>query len=141
MSNRDQMKNALQQVVIPHLRNLGFKGSFPHFRRRSDWIDIITFQFDQNGGGFVIELGRCELEGYETDWGEHISPDKVTTWYLPFNQRRRIHPRSFLRKESWFRYDTAITTKDFEDIARSALKLLTPGNKLFDGIPSNQTNI
>lgn len=129
------MKKALQQVVVPHLRELGFRGAFPHFRRRSDRIDIVTFQFDSYGGGFIIELGRCGLEGYTTYWGEHIPPESVTTWDLPMDQRARIQPRPDGGTDSWFRYDSATTTEDFVQIARSALALLPPGDKLFDNIP------
>lgn len=135
MSTRNQMKKALQQVVVPHLRELGFRGTFPHFRRRSDWIDLVTFQFDSYGGGFIIELGRCGLEEYTTDWGKQIPPDRLTTWYLPMNQRTRIQPRPGGGADSWFRYDSATTTEDFVQIARSALALLAPGDRLFDNIP------
>ncbi|WP_144697743.1 DUF4304 domain-containing protein [Fictibacillus phosphorivorans] len=47
------MDAALKQVVIPILREQGFKGSLPHFRRvNKKNIDLITFQFNRWGGYF-----------------------------------------------------------------------------------------
>jgi Domain of unknown function (DUF4304) len=52
---RQLMEQALKAYVVPVLREHGFAGSLPHFRRlRSDCVDLLTFQFDKNGGGFVI---------------------------------------------------------------------------------------
>jgi hypothetical protein len=63
-SERDNMIIELKSMVVPELRNKRFKGSFPHFRRISeDKIDLITFQFDRYGGGFVVEVGVCPPEG------------------------------------------------------------------------------
>ncbi|MEY8738422.1 DUF4304 domain-containing protein [Bacillales bacterium AN1005] len=54
---RKKMDNALKQVVIPTLREQGFKGSLPHFRRiNENNIDLITFQFNKWGGSFIVEL-------------------------------------------------------------------------------------
>nr|WP_268888411.1 DUF4304 domain-containing protein [Heyndrickxia shackletonii] len=42
------MISALKKIVVPELRERGFKGSFPHFRRIfENKIDLITFQFDK----------------------------------------------------------------------------------------------
>lgn len=44
----DSMIAALKAVFVPVLRERGFKGSFPHFRRiRPDRIDLLTVQFDK----------------------------------------------------------------------------------------------
>jgi Domain of unknown function (DUF4304) len=67
---RDQMIAALREVVVPVLRNMGFSGSFPHFRRiRESQIDLLTFQFDRHGGSFVVEVATCAPEGFTTHWG------------------------------------------------------------------------
>lgn len=58
---RDKMIAALQELVIPVLRQGGFVGRFPHFRRvRSECMDLLTFQFDKWGGGFVVEVGTLQ---------------------------------------------------------------------------------
>lgn len=47
-NEREMMDNALKKVVIPFLRQQGFKGSLPHFRRMNENnIDLITFQFNK----------------------------------------------------------------------------------------------
>lgn len=102
---RSGMNLALKTLVVPHLRQAGFKGSLPHFRRAtSDGIDLLTFQFDLQGGGFVVELARCPSSGYVTHWGKEILPTKVTAWDLPPKMRTRIQPRVGLGTNEWFRF-------------------------------------
>jgi hypothetical protein len=49
------MIKLLKGIFIPLLRDRNFKGSFPHFRRTENGrTNLLTFQFDKNGGGFVI---------------------------------------------------------------------------------------
>ena len=105
-SKRKEMDRALTAFVLPMLRAQGFKGSFPHFRRsREQGIDLITFQFDRQGGGFVVEIARCAAEGYVTDWGEAIAPGKVRAWDIPPRGRRRIQAHPSGGTEGWFRFD------------------------------------
>ena len=98
------MVKALQETVVPTLREAGFKGSFPHFRRiRDDQIDLLTFQFDRHGGGFVIEIGKCPPEGFTTYFNEFIPPNKVTAWDV--NRRYRLQRENRFSLSDWFRYD------------------------------------
>ena len=81
---------ALREVVVPVLRDMGFSGSFPHFRRIRDWqIDLLTFQFNRYGGSFVVEVAFCAPDGFTTHWGKHILPNRV--------RAHDIHPRQRLR--------------------------------------------
>ena len=42
------MISALKAIVVTTLRDTGFSGSFPHFRRRrGEQLDLLTFQFSQ----------------------------------------------------------------------------------------------
>jgi len=101
------MDIALNEVVVPALQASGFKGSFPHFRRPSfEAIDLLTFQFDKWGGGFVIEIARCSAEGYHTHWGKHIPPSKVRAWDLNPSLRYRVPPISGDGMDAWFRFDS-----------------------------------
>ena len=103
---RKAMDEALRKEVLPKLHALGFKGSLPHFRRlASGGLDVLTFQFDRHGGGFVIEVARCSQEGVTTTWGKTIPPNKVTTWDLPSSWRHRIQPLSGSGTDSWFRFE------------------------------------
>jgi hypothetical protein len=62
--SRDAMIVELKRVAVPVLRSLGFKGSFPHFRRESaERIDLLTFQFSLGGGKFVVEVGSFSPAG------------------------------------------------------------------------------
>jgi len=63
----DEMVKAIKRIVAPRLREMGFKGSFPHFRRPTKaQIDLLTFQFDNQGGGFILEISRCPTDGIRT---------------------------------------------------------------------------
>jgi len=100
------MELALKASVLPTLRQSGFKGSFPHFRRvTSQGIDLLTFQFDRYGGGFVIEIARCPVEGIVTHWGKTIAADKVKASDTHPLKRRRIQQYGSSGTDGWFRYD------------------------------------
>ncbi len=101
--SRDQMIAAVREVVLPVLRDMGFTGSFPHFRRiRDAQIDLLTFQFNRHGGSFVIEVAFCAPDGFTTHWGEHIPPKKLRAHDIDPDQRPRLdsnHP------DRWFHYE------------------------------------
>ncbi|MEF0938929.1 DUF4304 domain-containing protein [Rhizobium sp. BR 362] len=100
------MVRELQASVVPCIRRTGFTGSFPHFRRIGvQSIDLLTFQFDRNGGGFLVEIARCPPDGVVTPWGERIGPNKVKAWDLNPTRRRRVVVRETGRVEDWFRFD------------------------------------
>ena len=104
--NPDDIKDALKSVFVPKLRELGFAGTLPHFRRRgTSRIDLLTVQFDRYGGGFVVEISRCPLDGVTTHWGKHIPPNKVTAHDLHPDLRQRLgSPRPGV-DGVWFRFD------------------------------------
>jgi len=64
---RNAMIAELKRVIIPVLRETGFRGSFPHFRRVGEQrIDPLTFQFSTFGEQFVVEEGvtsHCSSPG------------------------------------------------------------------------------
>ncbi|MET4080507.1 hypothetical protein ABIB40_000447 [Pedobacter sp. UYP30] len=102
---RDEMIKNLSEIVVPKLRQLNFKGSFPHFRRQtSERINLLTFQFDRSGGGFVIELANCKPDGFTTPWGLEIKPNKLTAHDV--YKRKRINSnKEGSSTDNWFRYD------------------------------------
>lgn len=123
--DRSRMIAALQAHVVPELRRRGFKGSFPHFRRSAEQrIDLLTFQFDKWGGGFVVEIAVCPPDGVRTSWGEHISPTKVTAHTV--NRRLRLGAKGEGR-DHWFRYDGVLKrlrADRYERVARAVLPYL-----------------
>jgi hypothetical protein len=76
---RSAMETALREIVVAHLRERGFAGSFPHFRRpQATHIELVTFQFYSSGGSFVVELATCPSAGVVHPWGKVVTPSKVT---------------------------------------------------------------
>ncbi|WP_211620844.1 DUF4304 domain-containing protein [Paraburkholderia domus] len=103
--SRDEMNGALKARFVPALRQLGFKGSLPHFRRQRDnRIDLLTVQFDRHGGRFVVELSQCAVEGITTHWRKFISATTVTAHDLHPNQRHRLGSLG-PNTDHWFRFD------------------------------------
>ncbi len=106
-TERDKMIKSLKEIFIPELRNRSFRGSFPHFRKTENGkTNLLTFQFDRNGGGFIIELANWNESEFKTHWGKIITLNKLTAHDL--NERQRIYPNTLTEengKDSWFRYD------------------------------------
>jgi len=123
MDLRKAMESELKTAVIPTLRSSGFTGSLPHFRRRTAGrVDLLTFQFDRNGGGLVIEVAWCEPDGVVTSWGEAIPATKVTAHDLHPNLRLRIKAAESSGTDAWFRYDQG-QTRDCAQRVLSALPI------------------
>ncbi|HEY4079887.1 MAG TPA: DUF4304 domain-containing protein [Burkholderiaceae bacterium] len=100
------MNTKLKRDVIPTLRQQGFKGSMPHFRRaRPEQIDLLTFQFDRHDGGFVVEVARCAPTGVTTYWGKVIAPGQVTAHDVHPEARTRIKPSTGSAPDFWFKYE------------------------------------
>jgi hypothetical protein len=100
--SRDAMIAELKRVVVPVLRSLGFKGSFPHFHRATATrIDLLTFQFSMGGGQFVVEIGSFPSEGYEL-YGKLIPPGEVQMRHLLRRLRLGAKDES---SDHWFNYD------------------------------------
>lgn len=102
-ADRERMIATLQARVVPVLRERGFRGSFPHFRRLTDTgLHLLTFQFDKWGGGFVVEVAWCPAEGVLGQGGAQIPPGEVTTRHV--SRRLRLGAADE-ESDHWFRYD------------------------------------
>jgi hypothetical protein len=76
--SRDQMNLALNEIVIPSLREMGFKGSFPHFHRSSgNHVDLLKFQFRLSGGSFVVEMSFADSERKNVYIDKDVSTSKL----------------------------------------------------------------
>ncbi len=107
LSPRELMDVALKATVVPVLRESGFTGSYPHFRRAHvTHLDLLTFQFDVNGGGFLIEIARCGIGGITTQTGKHIPASQVKIWDLHADDRFQIKPGDGSGTGNWFRYES-----------------------------------
>lgn len=88
---RRSMDAALKKLVVPNLRNRGFSGAHPHFRRiLSDRVDLLSFQFHKAGGSFVAEIGSCPPTGVLLSGTMLIPPEKVDVSYTHAGKRLRL---------------------------------------------------
>jgi hypothetical protein len=120
-NSRELMDAELKAAVVPVLRDRLFKGSYPHFRRvSSGGVDLLTFQFDRNGEGFVVEIARGSLEGFTTHWGKFIPCSKLTAWDIHPDDRHRLQPLDGSGADYWFRYENAPVAQ----VAKQVLEFL-----------------
>jgi len=120
---RKEMLAALKEVVVPVLRQQGFKGSLNHFRRMNENnIDLITFQFNKWGGSFIVELAVCPKEGTTMLWGDKILPNKVNAHHM--YERYRLGSVDLEGDGIWFNYENAKTSEDYQKVAEMTLDLL-----------------
>ena len=130
MTTREEMTVVLNSIVVPALRQRGFAGSFPHLRRPgANQIDLITFQFDKRGGGFIVEISRCGPEGVTMPWGEKIPPKKVTAHDLNPRDRLRLGCEG-PSTEHWYRYDRGNT---LESVAQKVVQQIDKAEKWWAG--------
>jgi hypothetical protein len=105
-SSKADMERELKAIVVPWLRERGFNGSFPHLRRVGQIAtDLLTFQFDRHGGGYVIEIARCPPEGIVTHWGKAIPAQAAKAWDVHPSRRKRIQAENTSGTAGWFRFD------------------------------------
>ena len=102
-----RMVGALKTRFVPALRERGFAGSFPHFRRRlPERVDYLTVQFYSAGGSFVVEVGRTGPDGFTDGPWKHLPVDKINVGHIFYN-RRRLTPRDAhggWRGREWFQF-------------------------------------
>lgn len=130
MTTREEMIAVLNSIVVPALRQRGFTGSFPHLRRLgANQIDLMTFQYDKWGGGFIVEISKCSSEGVTMSWGEKIPPKKVTAHDLNPRDRLRLGCEG-PSTEHWYRYDIGNT---LESVAQEVLQQIDKAEKWWAG--------
>lgn len=120
MTTREEMDAVFTAVLLPHLRQIGFKGSLPHLRReRSGALDLLTVQFRSTGGSFVIELGRIAPGGFDFH-GRRIVPVKARSSYLFPKYRHRLGTPLDAPGDHWFDF----TNDGAEPVADQVIRLL-----------------
>ncbi len=98
---RIEMEKVLKDLMVSHLRDLGYKGSFSHFRKIGhENIRLITFQLLSSGGSFVVELALCGPDGFTHSWGKHVESKKVTAHDI--GHRYRLGSKG--QGDHWFVY-------------------------------------
>lgn len=101
MNNKKIAIDEFKHRTISVLRQNGFTGSFPHFRRiRESQIDLLSIQFDKYGGGYRICLSKCPTQNIKDILNKNVEPRKTTAWH--FGDRY---------VSDWLRYDDASEDK------------------------------
>ena len=122
-----KMVEALKCTVVPRLKKVGFKGTFPHFRRKGrDRIDLLSFQFDKWGGGFIIEISQCPPEGIITPLNESISGNNLKALDMHPDRRVRLCPDEGSAAANWFRYDDRVGLRAFKSIYEKTAESVLP---------------
>ena len=93
---RQKMDVALKSRVVPLLRKMGFRGSYPHFRRILEHrVDTIGFQFSQWGPQFYVEIGVAEPDGNTLLDGTNFPPTSLKYYQCPERARLGELPFDF----------------------------------------------
>jgi hypothetical protein len=97
--HREHMTAALKETFVPMLRQKGFVGSFPHFRRQLDnRIDFLNVQFAREGGRFCLNIGQTGPKGLQDPAWPGLAIAETTVGHL--RHRSRVHRGFFLKQ--WF---------------------------------------
>lgn len=125
---RKFMISALKALVVPELKKRGFTGKFPDFRRIvASRTDFLSFQFDRNGGGFLIEISQTAPGEIVTYRGERIPAEKLTPFDLDTKVRRRVQPKPGGSTRDWFRFDDF----EYQRAAESVLPYVDVADRWF----------
>jgi len=105
------MNAALQAMVIPRLRDLGFKGSLPDFRRDcGDHWDLLNFSFHRDGGALVMTLARCRPDGIDNPMG-HIEARRAKVIDRHPMYRKEVGHPAPVDGDDWFHFRHLIGLK------------------------------
>jgi len=133
-SPTEQMKRELSTLIFPILREKGFAGKLPHFRRiTGSKVDLLSFQFDKRGGGFVLNLAVGPADGFTTHWGKFVPADQLDPSY-DLGTTIRIQPGEGGAVDNWFRYDRPPSNpvgNIYEATAREVIPFLDNSEKWF----------
>ncbi len=81
LGNRQMMIQTIKTIIEPYLRAHGFKGSYPHFRRKQDFFqEILMIYMTRYSEDFYIETSIVPLTGYVDIEGDTILPNKVKVY-------------------------------------------------------------
>jgi len=101
MSNREIMLAALKQRTFPLLKEQGFSGMYPNFRRKLDnCIELISFQTNKWGGSFTIEVSAVFPGSVDPNYTLYEGVTEDTFGVEATNKRYRL-PGMY---DGWFYY-------------------------------------
>ena len=101
MTNREIMLSALRMQTFPKLKELGFTGKYPNFRRELEHcIELISFQPNKWGGSFTVEVSAVFPDSENKNYTLYDSVTEETLSVAATNKRCRL-PGMF---DGWFYY-------------------------------------
>ena len=135
--HREKIDQALKEITIPFLREKGFKGSLPHFRRnQSDRINLLTFQHSLYETKFVVEIANCPPDGIKTSWGKEIPRIKVTAHDMGY--RLRLGSEKF-NTDYWFDYGKiSLFSNTYKKVAKEIIEVWDEAEKWWEKDPYEQ---
>jgi len=118
-----KMKEALQDVLGRYLKEKGFVGRLPHFRRfRENEVHVLTIQFNTHGGSYVVEVTKFPTEFKHPSLGI-IDPKKLTSGHAAWQDRKRLNPTK--SEDYWFDYSSFTgNSEPFRNSAESVIPLI-----------------
>ena len=136
---RQKIDQAIKDIIIPFLREKGFKGSLPHFRRmQSDRINLLTFQHSLYDTKFVVEIANCPTNGITTHWGKETSSKKVTAHDV--GERLRLGSKKH-NTDYWFDYGKKSLFSDtYKKLAKEIIELWDEAENWWKKDPYDQKN-
>lgn len=97
----DLMREQLKRIVVPRLREMGFKGQLPSFRRvKEGRCQALDIQFNKYGGSFAVNLSLIEPS-------EDFSSVRYADLNVLRSQRlgtRRKRIRRQFNMDHWFKF-------------------------------------
>ena len=102
---RPEADEALKSIVVPDLKARGFKGGYPNFfRDRDGHIDLLTFQFNKNGGSFVCEISFADRERSNVYIYKDTEPKKLRSNQTTVRFRLGANPDQGIN-DNWFDFE------------------------------------
>ena len=126
MSNREIMINALKKTVIKDIKDRGFTGTYPHFKKiLPDCVELIDFQTNKYGGSFTIEVSAVFPNSKVTNLSDPtatVDANKVDVAYT--NQRYRLDGMF----DGWFYYRDVykLPTGFYHDVSEKEADSFSP---------------
>src|SRR5690348_16882989 len=123
MNDRRQLIDGiLKNTCVPLLRERGFVGSFPHFRRVNDaHLDLLMFQFRRDGTSFVVEISYADPERKNVRFRPEAPASKIDVACTRERYRLGAKDRTKVDGE-WIQLAHSALTSDERHFRRLALK-------------------
>lgn len=137
---RQKIDTELKEVLVPFLKENGFKGSLAHFRReQTDRINLLTIQHSLYDTKFVVEIANCPTNGITTSWGKEILKNKVTAHDLGYRLRLGSEKHN---TDDWFDYGKeSFFSNTYKKVVKEVIELWNEAEIWWEKDPFNQKEI